>query len=72
MAPIILLITGSRGDVQPFVALARGRLQAGYAVRLATPAMSPRAVRLGECTRAEDDFGRAVEVIEVQLAAACG
>lgn len=33
---ITILTTGSRGDVQPFIALGRGLKQAGYQVRLAT------------------------------------
>ncbi|MEO0406981.1 MAG: glycosyltransferase [Cyanobacteria bacterium P01_A01_bin.135] len=33
---IAILTTGSRGDVQPFIALGKGLQQAGYQVRLAT------------------------------------
>ncbi|MEP7356781.1 MAG: glycosyltransferase, partial [Anaerolineales bacterium] len=33
---IVLLASGSRGDVQPYVALGKGLLQAGHAVRLLT------------------------------------
>lgn len=35
---ITILTLGSRGDVQPFVALGLGLQQAGYKVRLATHA----------------------------------
>lgn len=34
---IVILTIGTRGDVQPFAALARGLKRAGYAVRLAVP-----------------------------------
>ena len=34
---IVLITYGSRGDVEPFVALAAGLTRAGYAVRLAAP-----------------------------------
>ncbi|MGD9317183.1 MAG: glycosyltransferase [Anaerolineae bacterium] len=34
---VTLLTYGSRGDVEPFVALGRGLLQAGHSVRLAAP-----------------------------------
>ena len=34
---ITLIATGSRGDVQPYVALGRGLRQAGHAVRFVTP-----------------------------------
>lgn len=34
---ITLLTYGSRGDVEPFVALAQGFLRAGHTVRLAAP-----------------------------------
>src|SRR5436189_4142830 len=33
---IVMLTTGSRGDVQPYIALARGCVQAGHRVRVAT------------------------------------
>jgi sterol 3beta-glucosyltransferase len=36
---ITLLAYGSRGDVEPFVALGKGLLRAGYRVRLAAPAV---------------------------------
>ncbi len=39
MTNLLLLTAGSRGDVQPFVALARKLLSAGYTVTLATGAM---------------------------------
>lgn len=35
---VLLLTSGTRGDVQPFVALGRGLLRAGYAVRLCSHA----------------------------------
>ena len=34
---VTVLTYGSRGDVEPFVALGRGLLQAGHSVRLAAP-----------------------------------
>lgn len=37
MTHITILALGSRGDVQPYVALGRGLQQAGYGVRLAAP-----------------------------------
>lgn len=33
---ITILTTGSRGDIQPFIALGQGLKQAGYQVKLAT------------------------------------
>ena len=35
--PIVLLTSGSLGDIQPFVALAKGLQDAGENVRLAAP-----------------------------------
>src|SRR5437868_11623929 len=40
-----ILTLGSRGDVQPFVALAVGFQRAGYSVRLAAPAIFEEWVR---------------------------
>lgn len=37
MKPIVFLTSGTRGDVQPITALARGMQDAGYAVRMAAP-----------------------------------
>ena len=34
---VAVMTYGSRGDVEPFVALGRGLLQAGHSVRLAAP-----------------------------------
>lgn len=42
---ILVLTLGSRGDVQPYVALGRGLQQAGYNVRLATAAPFAEFVR---------------------------
>jgi sterol 3beta-glucosyltransferase len=42
---VTLLTYGSRGDVEPFVALGQGLLGAGYRVRLAAPAVFSSLVR---------------------------
>ena len=42
---ITLLAHGSRGDVEPFVALSKGLSRAGYRVRLAAPEVSSSLVR---------------------------
>lgn len=42
---VLILTLGSRGDVQPFVALAQALANAGHSVRLGTPAASASLVR---------------------------
>ena len=49
---ITIITAGSRGDVQPFVALGQGLKKAGYKVTI----------------RAEDGIGRAVQFIAMAVA----
>ena len=64
---LTFLATGSRGDVQPFVALAYGALQAGHAVRFVTNAVFADWVRSYGLEVCPVDWEPA-EGIRVQLA----
>ena len=60
---IAILTYGTRGDIEPFVALGQGLLHAGYAVRLIAPAMAAAFVPEGtmEFVGLEGDPGELAE-----------